>query len=94
MFKLSKEREMKKSFFVLLVLFAAILAASGCSRANCEKIEEACGGGDDVVDDCIDDYKDGDADCRKAIRDFADCVDDNGCDDSCNDEAMDVVNEC
>ena len=85
---------MKKTLGVL-VLFAAILAVAGCSRATCEKIEEACGGGDSVVDDCIDDYKDGDADCKKAMRDLADCVDDNGCgDDSCSDEAMEVLDKC
>jgi hypothetical protein len=86
---------MKKSCLVLSLLFAAATVAAGCSRATCETIEEACGGGDDAVDDCIDDYRDGDADCRKAMRDLADCVDDQGCDDvSCAGESIDVLDEC
>jgi len=31
---------------------------------------------------------------KQAMRDFADCVDDKGCDESCMDEAARVSNKC
>jgi hypothetical protein len=90
----SKEEKMKISFVALLMLCTALSFAAGCATATCETIEEECGGGDDWIDECVDEYKDGNADCRAALRDFASCVDADGCDQSCESEGEDVDDEC
>jgi len=84
---------MKKLALVFVTLAAAAMIASGCARATCEKIDEACGNID--IDECMDDYNDGDADCKKAMRDYADCVDDKGCDsEACWDKAIKAGDKC
>jgi len=94
---------MKKLFIIMFVLAAAAFVLSGCSKKNCEEICE-CGddiyGGyydfdeDECVEDCREDYKD-DADCRKAVKELAKCIDDKGCEDAfaegdCEDELEDM----
>jgi len=85
---------MKISFVTLLMLCTAISFAAGCATATCETIGDECDLDDDEVEECIDDYKDGNADCKAALRDLAACVDDDGCDQSCDNEAEDVDDEC
>ena len=88
-----------------IVLFAVLLFAAvfstGCGNVACNRIcdwLEDCGFDDsDCVSDCVSDYWDGDWDCRASIRDFARCVDDKDCADGsrvCDDEAMDMGDEC
>ena len=86
---------MKLSLVPLLMLCASISFAAGCARMTCETIEEKCGGGDDMIEECMDEYEDGDADCKSALRDLADCVDENGCnEDDCGDEDEDAYDAC
>lgn len=71
------------------------LGSGGCSSVTCSKFCDACmDGSESCQDECKDDYKDGSADCRSAMRDLADCVDDKGCDGSCVSEGFDVASEC
>jgi hypothetical protein len=89
-----QEDEMKGFAIVLAVVLCGMLLFAGCATSTCESIEGECGGGQDVIDECVEDYKDGDSDCKKALRDMADCVEDKGCDDSCTDEMMKVADKC
>jgi hypothetical protein len=92
----------RKLVLVALVALAA-LVLGGCGKTACERTcdyFEECEGLDigDCEDECYDDYKDEDSGCQRAIRDFAQCLDDEGCDGvdngNCNSEAGDVEDEC
>lgn len=77
--------------FVLLTMFAATIG--GCSKKTCETIADECDGSNDFEEACITDYKEG-GECRDALKDLKDCVEDKGCDGSCNDEGEDVFDNC
>lgn len=67
----------------------------GCSVTTCAKFCDACAdGSNNCKEDCQDDYKDGDAECRAAMRDYADCVDDKGCGWACASEGLDMAATC
>jgi hypothetical protein len=85
---------MKGIVFFAVALLCGMFLFAGCATSTCKAIEEECGGGDDMIDECVEDYKDGDSDCKKALRELADCVEDKGCDDDCYDEMMDVSDKC
>lgn len=86
---------MKRLAFILL-LSSAFLLAGGCGESTCEKICANCADwSDDCKADCKEQYREGDEDCREAMRDFAGCVDDKGCDSlSCVAKAADVSLNC
>ena len=91
---------MKKTIVLTAVLGALSLACSGCGRAACKTIYDECDyaiveSEDHFVDECVEEYYDEDDECRDAVRDFASCVADQGCDDlDCLDDALEVVAEC
>ena len=78
----------------LVIAIALSAGFAGCAEATCEKICDACSGYGDCMDECKDEYNDGDSSCKSKMRDFADCVDDNGCDLSCAGEVDNVLDEC
>ncbi len=85
---------MKRTMITAGLILAFVIG--GCATSTCKKICECSDGDEDeCVDDCKEDYKDGNSDCKKAMRDFGDCLDDDGCSsDSCTGEAIDVADDC
>jgi hypothetical protein len=86
---------MRLGTIIAVVTLAVGLVVGGCGRSACKDICEGCNSSDEdqCVDECVDDYYDGDGDCKEAIRDLADCVEDDGCE-SCGSEALEVAGNC
>lgn len=93
---------MKTTATLIALLMFFVLVFSGCTGAvvSCQTIYNECEDSitadeDDFVDDCVDEYFDEDSTCRDAVRDFAKCVSDNGCDDpACIDDYFEIANDC
>ena len=80
------------------ILFAFLFAASlfSCSRKTCESIADECDWAGPVTNACVEDYRDG-GECRDALKEFEDCVEDNGClvnSNGCYEEALDIMDIC
>jgi len=99
---------MRRLIVTVLVLAAAALVFGACSKKNCEELcgchndiandyyEGADFDEDECVDECRKEYKE-DSDCRKAVRELAKCIDDEGCSDAfddCNNEYEDLYDDC
>jgi hypothetical protein len=85
----------KKWLMLVVSVVVCGFLFSGCAKSSCEDVCNACAIGGDCVDFCVNDYEDtGSSDCKKAFRDFAKCVDSEGCDDSCAAEATEWIDEC
>lgn len=95
---------LRKALISVFLIAFACMVGSGCAKSTCEKICDylercegaSCTSGD--IDDCVEDYKDEESDCRKATRDWADCLDDSTCADvglgGCQSEIVEAANEC
>ena len=84
----------KKTIFVVLV-FLPVLFVCGCNKIACERMRECYGGSDDDVDECVDEIKDEDYDCRKSFRAYARCLNKEDCkEEKCGDEAEDLMKDC
>jgi hypothetical protein len=85
-----------KNTMLIVFVTGALFCGAGCAETTCAKICDSCG--DDVYEDCKEeckeDYADGNAECREALRDLADCVDDHGCGLSCFNEVNDWASDC
>ena len=83
-----------------LLLCGLLLCNCTGAAVSCQTIYNECEDSisadeDDFIDDCIDEYFDEDDECKEAVRDFASCVHDDGCNDpGCIDEYWDIANEC
>lgn len=84
---------MKTYFTSAIIVSLYLLLAAGCAESTCDTIEEACGE-HELWDNCVDNYNDGSSDCKKAMRNYADCVEEKGCNDECASEWMKVQSEC
>ncbi len=61
-------------------LLVVTFILGGCAKATCTTISKCSDDyEDDVLEQCTEDYKDGDSDCKKSFREFADCIDEFGC---------------
>jgi hypothetical protein len=76
----------------------------GCSDSVEDNCKTLCDWADDCGDEeipascseeCIENMKDADAQCRDALDDFADCVEINECEDGeCGGEAAELLGDC
>jgi len=93
---------MKTAVSLIGFMMLCGFAQAGCTGAvvSCQTIYNECEDAisaeeEDFVDECVDEYFDEDSDCKEAVRDFARCVDDDGCNSpSCVDEYWDIAAEC
>ncbi len=86
---------MKKLAIAMLAIFCVAVFASGCATKTCNTIMDECNLNEAWKINCKDDYMSGDSDCKKAMRDWADCIEDKGCDSAgCSDESVKVANKC
>lgn len=93
---------MKLEFAMWVALTVGLaIGIFGCSKKTCETIVDEAGEGcgldypkDYLEAACLSSYKE-DRDCRKELRDLADCLEEEGCTPvECNTEHMDVFDNC